>query len=106
MALECGFTKAAECDPKKLVFLDKVREWCKDGRCGKYGKNWACPPHCGTVDEWRARCAGYDAGVIVETVGLLEDSFDFVRQRFELNGRSSRTDYEVIRQYRYFSCSQ
>ena len=77
MALENGFSKAAYCDPAKLRFLDKVRGWCEDGRCGKYGKNWACPPHCGTVDEWRGRCSAYNAGIIVETIGRLEDSFDF-----------------------------
>ncbi|MCL2751856.1 MAG: DUF2284 domain-containing protein [Firmicutes bacterium] len=77
IALENGFAKAAACDPQKLVFLDKVRSWCEDGRCGRYGKNWACPPHCGSVDEWRNQCAAYNAGVLVETVGLLEDSFDF-----------------------------
>lgn len=71
------FDKAAVIRADKLIFRDDVREMCKSGRCGSYGNNWGCPPGCGSVDECRERAAKYDKAIVVQTIGLLEDSFDF-----------------------------
>ena len=49
---------------------------CATNTCGKYGSNWACPPGCGELDECRAKVAPYKWGIIVQTSGQLEDSFD------------------------------
>lgn len=71
------FDKAAVIRADKLIFRDDVREMCKSGRCGSYGNNWGCPPGCGSVDECRERAAKYDKAIVVQTIGVLEDSFDF-----------------------------
>lgn len=71
------FDKAAVIRADKLIFRDDVREMCKSGRCGSYGNNWGCPPGCGSVDECRERAGKYDKAIVVQTIGLLEDSFDF-----------------------------
>lgn len=71
------FDKAAVIRADKLIFRDDVREMCKSGRCGSYGNNWGCPPGCGSVDECRERAAKYDKTIVVQTIGVLEDSFDF-----------------------------
>lgn len=71
------FDKAAVIRADKLIFRDDVREMCKSGRCGSYGNNWGCPPGCGSVDECRERAAKYDKAIVVQTIGILEDSFDF-----------------------------
>lgn len=71
------FDKAAVIRADKLIFRNDVREMCKSGRCGSYGNNWGCPPGCGSVDECRERAAKYDKAIVVQTIGLLEDSFDF-----------------------------
>lgn len=74
---EDAFDTAAVMDVDKLIFHDDVREMCKSGRCGSYGNNWGCPPGCGSVDECRERAAKYDKAIVVQTIGILEDSFDF-----------------------------
>lgn len=71
------FDKAAVIRADKLIFRDDVREMCKSGRCGSYGNNWGCPPGCGSVDECRERAGKYDKTIVVQTIGILEDSFDF-----------------------------
>lgn len=75
-ALEAGFYKAAPVSTAPLAFLPAVRAMCADNRCGQYGANWACPPACGTVEECEARVRKYQMGIVMESVGLLEDSFD------------------------------
>lgn len=74
---EGDFDTAAVIDVNKLIFRDDVREMCKSGRCGSYGNNWGCPPGCGSVDECRERAGKYDKAIVVQTIGILEDSFDF-----------------------------
>lgn len=73
---ECGFTHIARLDPATMELREDVRAMCAVDRCHKYGKNWSCPPGCGTLEEMRARIAGYRAGILVQTVGALEDSMD------------------------------
>lgn len=74
--MERGFSKAAPLKVSDLDFKEEVRQMCADNRCGIYGKNWACPPACGTVAECAARARQYEKGVLVEYVGKIEDSFD------------------------------
>lgn len=49
---------------------------CADGRCRCYGKNWACPPACGSLDVIRNKLASYDSGVLVQTCAELDGDFD------------------------------
>ena len=50
---------------------------CETDRCGKYGKNWACPPGCGSIEQARTRIRRCDSGVLVQTTGTLADEFDY-----------------------------
>ena len=50
---------------------------CAADKCGKYDKCWVCPPACGTVEECAQRAGQYRFGLIVQTTGQLEDSFDY-----------------------------
>lgn len=77
LAVESGFTFAGIIDPLTLVPMDQVREMCEVNKCKSYGKNWACPPACGTVEECTAEIRSYNSGIIVETTVELEDEFDF-----------------------------
>ena len=49
---------------------------CASNTCHMYGKNWHCPPGCGTLEECEARVRSYRQGILVQTVGELEDSMD------------------------------
>ena len=73
---ECGFSQVARLNPATIELREEVRAMCASGKCHMYGKNWSCPPACGTLEELRARIARYREGVLVQTVGELEDSMD------------------------------
>ena len=49
---------------------------CEDNTCGMCGKCWSCPPGCGTLEECEARVRAFKHGILVQTVGELEDSMD------------------------------
>lgn len=76
-AIAAGFSEASGLDTATLEARADVRQACAENKCGKFGKNWACPPACGQLEECAARLRSYSKGIIAVTVGELEDSFDF-----------------------------
>lgn len=76
-AKEIGFECAAEMDTEKLTPLADVRAACEENKCGAYAHNWTCPPECGTLEECADRLKKYSRGIVFQTVGEVEDSFDF-----------------------------
>jgi len=76
MAKAVGFTYAAPLDPETITLKQEVRDMCASNTCGQYGKRWSCPPGCGDLDALRKIVARYSYGLLVQTVGELEDDFD------------------------------
>ncbi len=76
-ALICGFSEAGQMDVSTLMLRPEVREMCAADRCRSYGKSWGCPPYCGTLEEAGEKIIKFSNGIIVQTVGQLEDQFDF-----------------------------
>lgn len=58
-ALDTGFSYAAPLNISTLVPRQDVRDMCAADKCGAYGKNWTCPPHCGSLEDCAARIQGY-----------------------------------------------
>ena len=77
IAESCGFTHSAPLDISTLEFLQDVRDMCSTDKCRRYDKSWACPPACGSLDEMTARVRDFSYGFLVQTVGELEDSYDW-----------------------------
>ena len=77
MAKECGFNSYGKLDVSTLEFLPEVRDMCAANTCGMYNKSWACPPGCASLEEMKERVKKYSCGIIVQTVGQLEDSLDW-----------------------------
>ena len=73
---EIGFFKIEEMDTGKIKLLPEVRQMCSTDKCHMYGRNWSCPPACGTLEECGEDISGYTRGIIVQTKGELEDEFD------------------------------
>lgn len=98
-ALDCGFTEAGPLDVSTLEFLPEVRDMCASGRCQMYGKNWACPPACGTLDEMREKVKKYSRGLLVQTVGQLEDNLDWetMQKTAEDQARNFNCLFDVLR---------
>ena len=77
MAAEAGFTHSAPLDAATLELKEEVRAMCSANTCRAYGRNWSCPPACGELDDLRQQFAKYSRGILVQTVGEVEDSLDF-----------------------------
>ncbi|MEG1524618.1 MAG: DUF2284 domain-containing protein [Clostridia bacterium] len=75
-ALALGFSHTAPLKVETLKLLPEVREMCASNKCGKYNHCWTCPPGCGTLTDCEQRIRNYHTGLIVQTVGELEDSMD------------------------------
>ncbi|MEA5019126.1 MAG: DUF2284 domain-containing protein [Gordonibacter sp.] len=63
--------------PARLLEVNpEVRAMCAADHCRSYGKSWACPPACGTLEDYADTLRSFAACVIVQTVFALEDEFD------------------------------
>ncbi|MDR0310019.1 MAG: DUF2284 domain-containing protein [Acidobacteriota bacterium] len=77
LARDSGFTHCAPLDVSKLEFLQEVRDMCNAGQCDRYGRSWSCPPACASLEEMREHVRGYSCGLLVQTVGDIEDNYDW-----------------------------
>lgn len=76
-AKEYGFSHCAPLRVSSIQVMPQVRQMCASDQCHAYNKSWSCPPACGTLEEGRDRLSKYSTGILVQTVGKLEDSFDY-----------------------------
>ena len=99
LAEAAGFEGVCPLNMKSLRVLPEVREMCAADRCRVYGRSWGCPPACGSPEHCAERIAAYEAGILVQTVGTLEDQFDMEgiaaaqekhARRFEVLARQMR----------------
>lgn len=75
-ALEIGFSEAVPLDIGTLHPRADVRAMCAADKCGAYGKNWTCPPHCGTLAECARKVQNYAYGILLQTVGTTDKAID------------------------------
>ena len=75
-AKAAGFTYVAPMAASTIVLRQEVRDMCAVNSCGMYGKRWSCPPGCGELEELRKRLQEYSGGILIQSVGNLEDNFD------------------------------
>ena len=77
IALECG-ARNAQYLPGSTVVTDPVfRKICEGNACGKFNRCYMCPPDIGPVEQLMAEIKKYSHAVLYQTIGTLEDSFDF-----------------------------
>ena len=75
-ALGSGARRAAPVSGADIVYSESFREICRSNQCGNYDACWMCPPEIGPIAELVASACSYPFGVLYQTVGTLEDSFD------------------------------
>ena len=75
-AKEMGFDTAVPLNPGILTARGDVRAMCAADKCGAYGKNWTCPPACGTVEECQNRMGRYQRGILLQSVGYMTKTID------------------------------
>ena len=71
-----GFDTAVLLEPGILSAREDVRAMCAADQCGAYGKNWTCPPACGTVEECQNRMRQYRRGILLQSVGHMTKTID------------------------------
>ena len=99
MARQIGFSRCAALEMSALQGRTEVRDMCAADRCLVYGRNWSCPPACGSLELCQQRMDRYHRGILVQTTGTLADDFDLEaigalserhRKMFETLARQAR----------------
>ena len=75
-ALTAGAAKAAPVLREQVIYSESFRDICRANQCGCYGKCWVCPPEIGDIQDLIAQAKTYPRGLLYQTIGTLEDSFD------------------------------
>jgi predicted metal-binding protein len=52
-------------NPNQLIVTQKVRDYCIENKCGKYNKNFMCPPYTGDINSFKERLKNYRKGIII-----------------------------------------
>lgn len=76
-ALELQASHTAWITTDLIPFAPELRELCAQNSCGSYKTSWVGPPAIGTVEELMLKVQAFPGGMVVQTVGQLEDSFDY-----------------------------
>ncbi|MDO4305199.1 MAG: DUF2284 domain-containing protein [Eubacteriales bacterium] len=76
IAAEEGFADAAVIDTEDLQFVPEFRVLCEENDCGNYGKNYGCPPYCGTPKEMEDKVRKYRRAVVFQSRTPVEDIMD------------------------------
>ncbi|MCL2321086.1 MAG: DUF2284 domain-containing protein [Oscillospiraceae bacterium] len=77
LCLDMGAYKAEEIPVQKLVFSPELRILCEKNACGRFAKNYTCPPLIGKVDELIQKLQSFSRAIIWQNIYKLEDSFDY-----------------------------
>jgi len=99
-ALQIGFSQAGELNMSAVIFMPEIREMCSADRCNSYNKNWRCPPACGTVEDAAKKAAEYSYGLVVQTIGKMEDDFDYdtIQATYERHKRNFAALVDSLKQ--------
>ncbi|MDO4977128.1 MAG: DUF2284 domain-containing protein [Eubacteriales bacterium] len=50
------------------------RKYCEENLCGFYGKNYACPPYCGTPEEMEEKVRKHQNALVLKTSYEVNDA--------------------------------
>ena len=77
LAKEYGFSYCAPLRVPTIRVMPEVRQMCASDQCHAYNRSWSCPPACGTLEQCAEKLSCYTEGILVQTVGQMEDCFDY-----------------------------
>lgn len=75
--MDMGAHRAEKISVVNIPFYPEYRKLCESNTCGMYGKSYMCPPLVGEIDALIAELKSFDTAYVYQTVGELEDSYDF-----------------------------
>lgn len=71
-----GIDRAAFVSADDLVFVHDFRKYCEMNSCGNYGRNYGCPPDCGTPQQMEQKALRYSRALVLQTIQPVEDITD------------------------------
>lgn len=71
-----GLDHCEEFSPKLLIPEERIREYCHQNVCNKYGKHHMCPPFVGTIEETKSKFKDYDKAILLRYSQNLKVSED------------------------------
>ncbi len=77
IAAEAGAYRAGVISTDDVRTDAVFRKMCEQNLCGNYGRSWMCPPDAGPIEELMAEVRTFSHILVYQTVGELEDSYDF-----------------------------
>jgi predicted metal-binding protein len=83
------------------IFREEVREMCSSDRCRSFGKSWSCPPAVGDLAVIRKRAERFRSGIVVQTCGDIQSSFDTAAMHAIMKAHKKNFD-TLVRQIRFF----
>ena len=87
-ALSTGFTNGVWLEELKIECEAGLREYCNPEGCPNHGNNWVCPPGCGSLEECAERIAGFDKGMLLQSITEIDPLFvDYAALNREHNAR-------------------
>ena len=99
IALDAGFANAAVISTDTISFRPEFRMFCEDNACGNYGRNYGCPPVCGTPQEMKERVLAYRHAIVFQSMTEMEDVFNSAATKVLKKQHTSRT-LQVLKQYK------
>lgn len=75
-AEEIGFDYFKIIGTSNLQFDSSFRRFCEMNYCGNYGKNYSCPPSCGTPEKLREKTEKFDRVLVLQTTTPVKDISD------------------------------
>lgn len=95
-ARQLGIEVCGEFDAGILAPQERIREYCRENKCGNYGNNYMCPPHVGSIKALRNRLKRYRKGILLryslninvksDREGVIRTQKEFHQKILELEG--------------------
>lgn len=98
-ALAGGFTGAEIIKTEELTFIHSLRACCEADECGNYGRNYGCPPDCGSPEEMEARVRKYQKALVLQTIQQVDDIMDSGQTK-EAKKFHNMISWELVRMLR------
>ena len=75
-AEKAGFDHYKILSARKVQFDHSLRKYCEVNYCGNYGKNYSCPPACGTPEEMEEKAGRFKNVLVLQTITPVQDITD------------------------------
>ncbi|KXX71138.1 DUF2284 domain-containing protein [Flammeovirga sp. SJP92] len=76
VCLTKGAFKAHMIEVSRITFDEKLRKYCEVNHCGQFGKNYACPPLVGEIEETITEAKSYQKALVYQTVNDVPEAYD------------------------------